>query len=124
MSHREYRQLTLSRDQDDTEHDHFGVVAVERVDPELRKPRMYRVLMLNDDYTPMEFVVDVLEMIFMMSREQATRTMLQVHTEGQASCGVYTRDIAETKTEQTNQYARECEHPLLCRIEPVEFGED
>ena len=122
MGKREFRQLTLSRNQDDTDADRFGAALLERAEPELQRPRMYRVVMLNDDYTPMEFVVHVLEEIFSMGREQATRVMLQVHTEGKASCGIYTRDIAETKAEQTNQYARECEHPLLCQIEPVEHG--
>lgn len=123
MGKREYRQLTLSRNQDDTASERFGAALLERAEPELMRPRMYRVVMLNDDYTPMEFVVHVLEDIFGMGREQATRVMLQVHTEGRASCGIYTRDIAETKAEQTNQYARECEHPLLCQIEPVEHGD-
>jgi ATP-dependent Clp protease adaptor protein ClpS len=74
--------------------------------------------MLNDDYTPMEFVVHVLEDFFYMNRESATRIMLKVHTEGRAICGVFARDIAETKAEQINQYSLENEHPLLCQIEP------
>lgn len=78
--------------------------------------------MLNDDYTPMDFVVEVLEMFFAMGREQATRIMLQVHTQGKAVCGVFTRDIAETKAAQVNQYARQHQHPLLCEIEAS--GED
>lgn len=76
--------------------------------------------MLNDDYTPMDFVVETLEMFFAMSREKATKIMIQVHTQGKAVCGVYTRDIAETKAAQVNQYARDNEHPLLCEIEAVE----
>ena len=98
--------------------DRAGTMLVERVKPRLRKPRLYRVVMLNDDYTPMEFVVHVLENFFSMNRETATRVMLRVHTEGKAVCGVYTRDIAETKAEQINQYSLENEHPLLCQIEP------
>ncbi len=75
--------------------------------------------MLNDDYTPMEFVVEVLQMFFAMGREQATQIMLAVHTQGRAVCGVFTRDIAETKAAQVNQYAQENQHPLLCEIERV-----
>ena len=105
-------------DHDGLGHDHSGAALVERVKPKLRKPRLYRVVMLNDDYTPMEFVVHVLEDFFNMNREMATRVMLKVHTEGRAVCGVFTRDIAETKAEQINQYSLENEHPLLCQIEP------
>lgn len=76
--------------------------------------------MFNDDYTPMEFVVHVLESFFSMDRERATRTMLQVHKEGKAVCGVYTRDIAETKATQVVDYAQQNQHPLLCEIEAVE----
>lgn len=85
--------------------------------PALQPPPMYRVIMLNDDYTPMDFVVEVLETYFAMSREQSTQTMLAVHQQGQAVCGIYTRDIAETKAHQVVEYARDCNHPLLCEIE-------
>ncbi len=112
--------LTLSKEDDLGDLDHDGVTVAEEVKPKLKKPRMYKVVMLNDDYTPMEFVVEVLEVIFYMDREKATRTMLTVHTSGRAVCGVFTRDIAETKAAQVNQYARECEHPLLCEIEASE----
>lgn len=84
---------------------------------ELKPPPMYQVVMLNDDYTPMDFVVEVLEDFFAMNREQATQTMLQIHTRGQALCGIYTRDVAETKVMQVSQYARECEHPLQCEAQ-------
>ena len=97
-----------------------GVVV--RTRPKTKKPSMYKVLMLNDDYTPMDFVVDVLQMFFAMSLEKATRVMLQVHHQGKAVCGVFTRDIAETKAAQVNQYSRENQHPLLCEIEAS--GED
>ena len=113
-----YRQPTLGKEGDDLENGHSGTALVEQVRPKLRKPRLYRVVMLNDDYTPMEFVVHVLENFFAMNRELATRVMLKVHTEGRAVCGIYTRDIAETKAEQINDYSRENEHPLLCQIEP------
>src|SRR5690625_5552200 len=72
---------------------------------------MYRVILLNDDYTPMEFVVDVLQMFFNMGREQATQVMLMVHTRGKGVCGVFTRDVAETRAAQVNQYARDHQHP-------------
>jgi ATP-dependent Clp protease adaptor protein ClpS len=85
--------------------------------PALKRPARYRVVLLNDDYTPMDFVVDVLMKFFGMNEEKATQVMLLVHTQGKAVCGVYTRDIAETKAAQVNQYSSECEHPLLCEIE-------
>ena len=80
-------------------------------------PKMYKVLLLNDDYTPMEFVVDVLEHIFGMDRTSATRVMLEVHTRGKGVCGVYTYEIAETKVAQVMTYARQQQHPLLCTME-------
>ncbi len=84
-----------------------------------KKPPMYRVVMYNDDYTPMDFVVHVLEAFFSFSHDKATALMWQVHTEGRANCGVFTRDIAETKVAQVNDYAREQDHPLLCEMESV-----
>ena len=88
--------------------------------PRLKKPPLYKVILINDDYTPMEFVVEVLEIFFKMNREQATQIMLTVHTQGKGVCGIYTRDIAETKAAQVNQYARDHQHPLLCEIEASE----
>ena len=82
-----------------------------------KKPAMYKVLMLNDDYTPMEFVVDVLENIFQKNREEATQIMLHVHQKGVGICGVYTYEIAETKVTQTVDYARKNQHPLQCTLE-------
>jgi ATP-dependent Clp protease adaptor protein ClpS len=78
---------------------------------------MYKVVLINDDYTPMEFVVHILEAFFGMNREQATHIMLNVHTKGKGVCGVYPRDIAETKVTQVNEYSRQNEHPLLCTME-------
>jgi ATP-dependent Clp protease adaptor protein ClpS len=80
-------------------------------------PPMYKVLLLNDDYTPMEFVVAVLQRFFSMDREQATRIMLKVHNEGRGVCGVFPRDIAATKVELVLSYAREHQHPLACVME-------
>ena len=82
-----------------------------------KKPSMYKVLMLNDDYTPMEFVVLVLQQFFSMSIEDATRVMLQVHQQGLAVCGVFTYEVAETKVTQVIDFARENQHPLQCTLE-------
>ncbi|MCS6922210.1 MAG: ATP-dependent Clp protease adapter ClpS [Elioraea sp.] len=92
-----------------------GVVVKAR--PKTRKPSMYKVLMLNDDYTPMEFVVHVLERFFNKSREEATRIMLHVHRRGVGVCGVYTYEVAETKVTQVMDLARQHQHPLQCTIE-------
>lgn len=113
-------QLTLSKENDTGGGEFDGNLAVLEAKPKLRKPPLYKVMLLNDDYTPMEFVVEILETFFSMSREKATSVMLTVHIHGKAVCGVYTRDIAETKAAQVNRYAREHEHPLLCEIEAVE----
>lgn len=85
--------------------------------PKLKRPPMYQVVLLNDDYTPMEFVVILLEKFFSMNREKATQVMLHVHTKGKGVCGVYTREVAETKVTQVNEYSRQNQHPLLCAME-------
>jgi len=95
-----------------------GNLAVAEARPKLHTPRLYKVVLLNDDYTPMEFVVEVLEMFFAMNRELATQVMLKVHLEGSAVCGIFPRDIAETKAMQVNDFARGSQHPLLCEVEP------
>jgi ATP-dependent Clp protease adaptor protein ClpS len=92
-----------------------GVVVKAR--PRTKKPSMYKVLMLNDDYTPMEFVVHVLERFFQKNREEATRIMLHVHRRGVGVCGVYTYEVAETKVTQVMDLARQNQHPLQCTIE-------
>lgn len=101
----------------DSEHEH-GLV-VEEAAPKLKRPPQYQVLLLNDDYTPMEFVVEVLEKVFSMDRVLATRVMLEVHTKGRGVCGVYTYEIAETKVAQVTSFARQQQHPLLCTMEEV-----
>lgn len=114
------RQVTLGPEQPPEEPgqpDRHGDLAVEEAKPKLSPPPLYKVLMLNDDYTPMDFVVEVLETFFAMDREKATRVMLTVHTEGRAVCGLFTRDIAETKAAQVVDYARENQHPLMCQVE-------
>ena len=102
---------------DREQHDHDDGLAVETAKPKLKKPPLYKVMILNDDYTPMEFVVQVLEIFFRMDREKATRIMLHVHTRGVGVCGVYSRDIAETKVQQVNDYSRNNQHPLMCAME-------
>jgi ATP-dependent Clp protease adaptor protein ClpS len=90
---------------------------ITKVKPKTKRPNLYRVLILNDDYTPMEFVVDVLEHIFQKNRDEATKIMLHVHQKGVGVCGVYTYEIAETKVTQTVDYARKNQHPLQCTLE-------
>ncbi len=85
---------------------------------EVRLPPRYKVVLVNDDYTPMEFVVHVLERFFQKPREEATRIMLEVHHGGQGVCGVYDKEFAESRVAQVNDYARSREHPLLCTMEP------
>ncbi len=80
-------------------------------------PPMYKILLLNDDFTPMEFVIEVLKMFFSMDQEQATRIMLKVHTEGVGVCGIYTSDIASTKVSQVTEFSRKNQHPLRCVME-------
>lgn len=94
-------------------------LVTEEAKPALKRPSMYRVVLINDDYTPMDFVIEVLMGIFSMNEEKATQVMLAVHTQGKGVCGVYTRDVAETKAAMVNQYARDSKHPLLCEIESV-----
>ncbi len=114
--------LFMSGDQFDVEFD--TELLEESSKPKLEAPSMFNVVMFNDDFTPMEFVVEVLETFFNHDRESATRVMLKVHTIGRAVCGTYTRDIAETKASLVNQYARESQHPLLCEIESSNTNED
>lgn len=116
-------QLTLTQDGDSEGGDLDGNLAVIEAKPKLKRPPMYKVMLLNDDYTPMDFVVEILEKFFAMNREKATHVMLTVHVHGKAVCGIYTRDIAETKAAQVNEYSREHQHPLLCDIEAVEDDE-
>jgi ATP-dependent Clp protease adaptor protein ClpS len=92
-----------------------GVVVQTRT--KTKKPSMYKVLMLNDDYTPMEFVVHVLERFFSKSREEATQIMLHVHRRGVGICGVFTYEVAETKVTQVTEFARRNQHPLRCTLE-------
>lgn len=92
-------------------------VVLERETSKTKPPRLYKVLLLNDDFTTMDFVVEVLETFFSMNRERATQIMLEVHRKGSAVCGVYPRDIAETKVAQVTAFAKYHEHPLRCELE-------
>ena len=100
------------------EHDHGSYdLAVEEARPQIKQPPLYRVVLINDDYTPMEFVVDILESIFAMERTRATQVMLEVHTKGKGVCGVFNFEIAETKVAQVTALAQQHQHPLLCTME-------
>jgi len=92
-------------------------VTVEEARPKVKRPPLYRVLLLNDDFTPMEFVVEILETLFNMERTRATQVMLEVHTKGQGVCGVFNYEIAETKVAQVMSIANQQQHPLLCTME-------
>ena len=106
-----------SNDQHDDDFDSDHGLAVQESRPRLKKPPMFKVMLLNDDYTPMEFVVEVLQVFFGMNREKATRIMLDVHTRGKAVCGIFTRDVAETKVAQVTDFSRTNQHPLMCTLE-------
>ena len=99
----------------DPDHAHGTVVEAER--PQLARPPLYTVLLLNDDYTPMDFVVEVLQTFFAMNREQATQVMLHVHQQGVGVCGVFSYEVAETKVNQVMDFARQNQHPLQCTLE-------
>jgi len=94
-------------------------LAVQEAKPKLKRPPLYKVILLNDDYTPMDFVVHILETFFSLPYEVAVQIMLEVHHQGKGICGTYTREVAETKVAQVNLYAREHQHPLLCTMEQV-----
>ena len=89
-------------------------LAVEESRPKVKRPPLYKVILLNDDYTPMDFVVHVLEIFFSVDRDNATRVMLEIHTRGKGVCGIFTHEIAESKVSLVNDYSKENQHPLLC----------
>lgn len=101
----------------DIERYHGFEVAVDEAEPKVKPPSLYRVVLINDDFTPMEFVVDILESIFGMERTHATQVMLEVHTKGKGICGVFSYEIAETKVAQVMSLASQQQHPLLCTME-------
>jgi ATP-dependent Clp protease adaptor protein ClpS len=112
-------QVLMSDEEDQKEFNSDSGLLLEEEKPKLKRPPLFKVVILNDDYTPMEFVIEILEQFFSMNREKATQIMLAIHTQGKAVVGIYPRDIAETKSHLVNQYAKEHEHPLLSDIEPV-----
>ena len=105
------------RDPNDDEGNRSGTAIITKTKPRTKRPNLYRVLLLNDDYTPMEFVVHVLERFFNKDREDATRIMLHVHQNGVGECGVFTYEVAETKVTQVMDFARKHQHPLQCVME-------
>ena len=107
----------MSEQRPDNEQTQGYELAVEEAQPKVKRPPLYRVVLLNDDFTPMEFVVDILETIFGMERTRATQVMLEVHTKGKGICGVYNFEIAETKVAQVMGIAQQHQHPLLCEME-------
>ena len=116
-------KLILGPDEDQEDQEDQGTsvaVAVATIKPKLKKPPLYRVIIFNDDYTPMEFVVYVLQTFFGIDRDKATQIMLAIHTHGKGVCGIFTKEVAETKSVQVNNFARENEHPLISEIEPVD----
>lgn len=92
-----------------------GLLEAQRTKPQ--PPKMYKVMLLNDDFTPMDFVITVLQRFFSLDTEQATRIMLKVHNEGRGVCGIFSRDVAATKVEQVSAFARQHQHPLACIME-------
>lgn len=107
----------MMADEDDNHPDDPDVGVVTRTKPKTAKPKQYKVLLLNDDYTPMEFVVHVLRTFFQMDTDEATRVMLQVHQKGFGVCGIFTYEVAETKVTQVMDFARKNDHPLQCTLE-------
>lgn len=100
-----------------TSKDYGNGLAVQEAKPLLKKPPLYKVVLLNDDFTPMDFVIEILMNFFAMSEEKATQIMLHVHTRGFGVCGVFSKDVAETKVQIVNNYSRQHQHPLLCSME-------
>lgn len=107
----------MSEEQQNTDRNPDIDLAVDEARPELKRPPLYRVVLINDDFTPMEFVVDILESVFAMERTRATQVMLEVHTKGKGICGVFSYEIAETKVAQVMSIATQHQHPLLCTME-------
>lgn len=101
------------------ESQHVVSEAAEEQSSKLERPRFYQVVLLNDDYTPMDFVVEILMRFFSMDEARATAVMFDVHKKGKGVCGIYTRDLAETKVKQVNDYARHYEYPLMCQMEQL-----
>jgi len=112
-----YIPVQMSQDDQNTPDDNHDLQVIEQTRPKIAQPSLYKVILLNDDYTPMEFVIDILARFFNHDEEQATQIMLAVHTQGKGVCGIYTKDVAETRAMQVNQHSRQHKHPLLCEVE-------
>ena len=110
-------RLTFNQDHPAEHEDDSSGIAVQESKPALQAPPMYKVVLFNDDYTPMDFVVTVLQQFFNLELERATQVMLHVHTRGRGVCGVYSREVAESKVAQVNEFSRMNQHPLLCTME-------
>lgn len=122
MNTAEVWKLMAGDDEPDNPHNdsdirHHDGLDLALADPELEEPRLFKVVLLNDDYTPMDFVIEVLMKFFGLDYDRATQVMLHVHTRGKGVCGVFSYQIAETKASLVNDYAREHEHPLQCTVE-------
>ena len=109
----------IMANENEHEHDSGRGLALETAKPEVARPPLFQVLLLNDDFTPMDFVVEVLRGFFSLDQEQAVQVMLHVHTRGRGVCGVFTREVAETKVTHVNEYSRSHQHPLLCTMEKL-----
>lgn len=110
--------ISAAKDDESPDHsDDEGHLGLALADPELEEPRLFKVVLLNDDYTPMDFVVEVLMKFFSLDHDRATQVMLHVHTRGKGVCGVFSYQIAETKAVLVNDYSRENQHPLQCSVE-------
>ena len=96
---------------------HDDDLAVDEARPKLMPPKKYKVVLINDDFTPMEFVIQILQSFFRLDRETAVQVMMMVHTKGKGICGVFSKDIAETKVVQVNEFSRQHQHPLMCSME-------
>lgn len=107
----------MSNQQNPPDDDDAGTGVATKTVPKTKRPNLYRVMLLNDDYTPMEFVVHVLEEFFQKGRDEATHIMLHVHQHGAGECGIYTYEVAETKVTQVMDFARKHQHPLQCVME-------
>ena len=115
-----FLQSSLPSENNENEDQIATSVVLAEPKSKLKKPNLYRVIIFNDDYTPMEFVVYILQNLFGFGKEKATQIMLAVHTQGKGVCGIFTKEVAETRSMQINNLAQENEHPLLSEIEPVE----
>ena len=96
---------------------HDESVSLQEAASKLKRPPLFKVILLNDDFTPMDFVIHILKSFFNMDEARATRVMLQIHTQGTGVCGIFSRDVADTKVRQVNEFSREHQHPLLCAME-------